>query len=270
MCASAELQAAVCGVCHCALRCCVSSPHTHALAHKPQRQAAASDDKPAASRKRAAAEPAAAAKSPKKPAAAAAKKPAAAKASTSSGKAGKLNVGDKLPDFEVENDEGVLVKSADLVADAGAVIFTYPRANTPGCTKQACGFRCVFWFFCARFLQRVRACVLCTHDSDACNPHTQPHTPTHPTPNNRARNRDNYDLLKSKGYQVFGISADKPKSQANWRAKYSFPYNLLCDPERGALKALGFTAGDKISRSHIIVGKGGAVLDVQCVFLDGA
>jgi peroxiredoxin Q/BCP len=29
----------------------------------------------------------------------------------------------------------------DIVNDEGAVIFVYPRANTPGCTKQACGFR---------------------------------------------------------------------------------------------------------------------------------
>jgi peroxiredoxin len=29
----------------------------------------------------------------------------------------------------------------DLVADSGAVIFFYPRANTGGCTTQACGFR---------------------------------------------------------------------------------------------------------------------------------
>jgi peroxiredoxin len=29
----------------------------------------------------------------------------------------------------------------DLVKEKGAVIFAYPKANTPGCTKQAIGFR---------------------------------------------------------------------------------------------------------------------------------
>lgn len=29
----------------------------------------------------------------------------------------------------------------ELVKDKGAVIFAYPKANTAGCTKQACGFR---------------------------------------------------------------------------------------------------------------------------------
>jgi len=28
-----------------------------------------------------------------------------------------------------------------MVKDAGAVIFVYPKANTSGCTAQACGFR---------------------------------------------------------------------------------------------------------------------------------
>jgi thioredoxin-dependent peroxiredoxin len=29
----------------------------------------------------------------------------------------------------------------EIVKEKGAVIFVYPKANTPGCTKQACGFR---------------------------------------------------------------------------------------------------------------------------------
>jgi peroxiredoxin len=32
--------------------------------------------------------------------------------------------------------------------------------------------------------------------------------------------------------QVYGISADKPKSQANWRKKEGLTYNLLCDPSK--------------------------------------
>jgi peroxiredoxin Q/BCP len=38
------------------------------------------------------------------------------------------------------------------------------------------------------------------------------------------------DELAAAGYKVYGISADKPKSQANWRSKESLAFNLLCDP----------------------------------------
>lgn len=55
--------------------------------------------------------------------------------------------------------------------EQGVVIFVYPKANTGGCTKQACGFR------------------------------------------------DNYDAIKAAGYEVYGMSADNPGPQANWRAK---------------------------------------------------
>ena len=34
------------------------------------------------------------------------------------------------------------------------------------------------------------------------------------------------------GYQVFGLSADKPKSQANWKAKHNLNFTLLCDPSQ--------------------------------------
>ncbi|KAK5127395.1 hypothetical protein LTR85_006734 [Meristemomyces frigidus] len=44
---------------------------------------------------------------------------------------------------EVETNDGDKVTLAKLVADskAGVVLFTYPKASTPGCTTQACLFR---------------------------------------------------------------------------------------------------------------------------------
>jgi peroxiredoxin len=47
------------------------------------------------------------------------------------------------------------------------------------------------------------------------------------------------DELAAAGYKVYGISADKPKSQANWRSKEKLSFNLLCDPsyEVGVLAA---------------------------------
>lgn len=61
------------------------------------------------------------------------------------------------------------------------------------------------------------------------------------------------------GYQVFGISADTPKVQATWREKHDLPFNLLCDKSKVGLRALGFVEGDKIKRSHVIVGPGGVI-----------
>ena len=57
---------------------------------------------------------------------------------------GKLEEGDVLPaapELPVETHEGEGTHLAALCADQPIIIFFYPRANTPGCTKQACGFR---------------------------------------------------------------------------------------------------------------------------------
>ncbi|GKZ51963.1 hypothetical protein AbraIFM66951_008800 [Aspergillus brasiliensis] len=56
-------------------------------------------------------------------------------------------VGDKLDldNFggDIETNDGQKTTLKDLVdaSKAGVVLFTYPRASTPGCTKQACLFR---------------------------------------------------------------------------------------------------------------------------------
>lgn len=48
-----------------------------------------------------------------------------------------LNVGDKLPEFESVNQDGETVKSTDF-SGKKLVMFFYPKANTPGCTAEAC------------------------------------------------------------------------------------------------------------------------------------
>ena len=49
-----------------------------------------------------------------------------------------LEKGDSLPEFEVKNQEGRIQDSSDI---GDAVIYFYPKAGTPGCTKEACNFR---------------------------------------------------------------------------------------------------------------------------------
>ena len=48
-----------------------------------------------------------------------------------------LKIGDKIPDFSCLDDKGNLITNQSLKGKK-TVIFFYPRANTPGCTAQAC------------------------------------------------------------------------------------------------------------------------------------
>jgi len=53
-----------------------------------------------------------------------------------------LKVGDVLPaDVVLKNENGEEVNVGSLTSSKGAVVFVYPKANTGGCTTQACGFR---------------------------------------------------------------------------------------------------------------------------------
>ncbi|CDF32630.1 unnamed protein product [Chondrus crispus] len=130
---------------------------------------------------------------------------------TSKGKAGAAVF---LDNASLLTDAGVHVSTASLLEGTkGIVLFTYPRANTPGCTTQACNMR----------------------DASAD--------------------------LKNMGYNIWGLSYDKPKSQAGWKAKHSLEYGLLCDTlDIGVIKALRAHKNPKgIVRSVFVVraGKGG-------------
>ncbi|MGA2268251.1 MAG: thioredoxin-dependent thiol peroxidase [Bryobacteraceae bacterium] len=51
-----------------------------------------------------------------------------------------LKVGDKAPDIRVHTDRGGVFRLSDLKGKR-VVLYFYPRANTPGCTTEACEFR---------------------------------------------------------------------------------------------------------------------------------
>ena len=51
-----------------------------------------------------------------------------------------VDVGDKAPDFTMPTDGGGEVSLKDLKGKQ-VILYFYPKDDTPGCTKQACGFR---------------------------------------------------------------------------------------------------------------------------------
>lgn len=51
-----------------------------------------------------------------------------------------LKIGDRMPDFEVVDQDGNQVSSKDLIGKKNVVYF-YPKDNTSGCTAEACSIR---------------------------------------------------------------------------------------------------------------------------------
>ncbi|MEE0317381.1 MAG: thioredoxin-dependent thiol peroxidase [Bacteroidales bacterium] len=51
-----------------------------------------------------------------------------------------LEIGNRMPDFSAADQNGNIVKSADLIGKK-TVVYFYPKANTSGCTAEACSLR---------------------------------------------------------------------------------------------------------------------------------
>ena len=51
-----------------------------------------------------------------------------------------LETGQTAPDFELPDQDGETVRLSDL-RGCRVVLYFYPKADTPGCTTQACGIR---------------------------------------------------------------------------------------------------------------------------------
>jgi len=52
-----------------------------------------------------------------------------------------IDIGGQLPFVTLKNEKDEDVEVSSLVADKGLILFLVPKADTPGCTNQACGFR---------------------------------------------------------------------------------------------------------------------------------
>ncbi|ANI39872.1 peroxiredoxin [Mycolicibacterium vaccae] len=66
-----------------------------------------------------------------------------------------LKPGDRVADFELKDQTGTSRTLTGLLADGPVVLFFYPAAMTPGCTKEACHFRDLAAEFAAVGANRV-------------------------------------------------------------------------------------------------------------------
>jgi peroxiredoxin Q/BCP len=83
--------------------------------------------------------------------------------------------------------------------------------------------------------------------------------------------RDNLASLQSAGYEVLGISPDKPAKQGRFRDEQQVTFPLLCDPERTVLEAYG-AYGEKqlygktvtgVIRSTFVIDENGTIERAQ-------
>lgn len=58
-----------------------------------------------------------------------------------------LTIGDKIPTFELPDQNGNLFKVESMIGQKNLVIFFYPKDDSQGCTKEACSFRDQFEVF---------------------------------------------------------------------------------------------------------------------------
>jgi peroxiredoxin Q/BCP len=52
-----------------------------------------------------------------------------------------VKAGDEVPDFELPDQSGTPRRLSEFLANGPVVLFFYPAAMTPGCTKESCHFR---------------------------------------------------------------------------------------------------------------------------------
>ncbi|HEX6358524.1 thioredoxin-dependent thiol peroxidase [Actinophytocola sp.] len=116
----------------------------------------------------------------------------------------RLSAGDVAPDFRLPDADGNEVSLSDF-RGRHVVVYFYPSAGTPGCTKQACDFR------------------------------------------------DNLAELNGAGFDVVGISPDKPAKLAKFVADEGLTFPLLSDESKEVLNAWG-AFGEKQNYGRTIMG----------------
>lgn len=62
---------------------------------------------------------------------------------------------DPLPKFILKDQHGKTVESEEWIGTTAVLVYFYPKDFTPGCTKEACGFRDAFEDFTERGVKVV-------------------------------------------------------------------------------------------------------------------
>lgn len=102
----------------------------------------------------------------------------------------RLNVGDAAPDFELLDQDGALF-SSERIKGKNTVIYFYPAASSPGCSKEAADFQ------------------------------------------------DHIAEFSKLGYEIIGISPDRPAKLKDFEDAHQLTFKLLSDPELVAHKTFG-------------------------------
>lgn len=141
---------------------------------------------------------------------------------------------------EIETNDGTKTSLKKLVDDStsGVILFTYPKASTPGC-------------MCSTHAQRAS-----THGHNlACIAHI-------PTGTKQVcLFRDNHKHLTSTGLSIYGLSADSTKANTTFKTKQNLSYPLLCDSNATLIGAIGLKKSPKgTTRGVFAVDKKGKVL----------
>ncbi|KAJ5381011.1 uncharacterized protein N7496_003439 [Penicillium cataractarum] len=155
-----------------------------------------------------------------------------------------------LDDFggEIETNDGTKTTLKKLVEESksGVVLFTYPKASTPGCTSpfsphDSSHTSCALFSFI--FRDRAISSRFCIGTKQVC------------------LFRDNYTHLTSTGLSIYGLSADSPKANTTFKTKQNLSYSLLCNPSATLIGAIGFKKAPKgTTRGVFAVDKKGKVL----------
>jgi peroxiredoxin Q/BCP len=116
-----------------------------------------------------------------------------------------LSPGDLAPDFTLNDGDGNAVTLSELRGQ-WIVLYFYPRDNTPGCTKEACGFRDQY-----QALQAQNAVILgiSTDDQNAHQKFTKKHNLPFPLlcdpEGTVATTYESYGLKKFMGKEFMGV-----------------------------------------------------------------
>jgi thioredoxin-dependent peroxiredoxin len=82
--------------------------------------------------------------------------------------------------------------------------------------------------------------------------------------------RDGYEDLRSRGYEVLGVSTDSAKSHAGFRSKYHLPFSLVSDSDKTVVNAYGVWGEKKfmgktymgINRATFIIDEKGLIANI--------